>query len=202
MKAKYFIYFDVGGTLLDWSDVFKSAANEFNLTIDQINDVFEENHDAITKGHISAKGYWSECIKKYDLKNAEEYDFLESWVSDYKPIKEMHELIDKLGPEYKVGLLSNIYKGMLPLLLDKGVIPDIQYDRIVFSCDTGMMKPNPDIYNLAQKKSGMPPDKILFVDDREDYLEPAKKLGWKTFLFKTKDAKNSAKELEEYIKKI
>lgn len=194
-----FIYFDVGGTLLDWSKVFEGAAKKFNLNLEDIGRVFDENHDDITKGVMSAEDFWDKCIKKYNLKNASDYDFLDSWVSDYQPIKEMHELIFKIQPKYKIGLLSNIYKGMLPLLLEKGIIPDIKYDQIVFSCDVGMMKPNLDIYVLAQKKAGFDSQEILLIDDREDYLEGAKKLGWNTYLFDTKQPAKSVQEIGQYL---
>lgn len=197
-----FIYFDVGGTLLDWSKVFEGAAAKFNLDPEDIGTVFDENHDEITKGVMSAKDFWDRCIRKYDLKNASDYDFLDSWVSDYHPIKEMHELIIKIKSKYKIGLLSNIYKGMLPLLIEKGIIPDIEYDQIVFSCDVGMMKPNSDIYVLAQNKANVGSKDILLVDDREDYLEGAKKVGWNIFLFNNKQPTQSAEEFERYLDHI
>lgn len=115
--------------------------------------MFDEHHDSITKGSMSADQFWGKCIQRYNLKNASNYNFLESWVADYQPIREMHELVYRLVPRYKIGLLSNIYKGMLPLLLEKGIIPNIQYEQIVFSCDVGMMKPDSDIYTLAQKRA-------------------------------------------------
>jgi hypothetical protein len=85
-----FIYFDVGGTLLDYSDVFKSAAIKFNLDPEDIGKVFDENHDDITKGVMSANDLWDKCIRKYNLENASDYDFLDYWVSDYKPFKDVH----------------------------------------------------------------------------------------------------------------
>ena len=194
-----YIYFDVGGVLLDWSRVFEGAATKYNLDPEDIGKVFDQNHDDITKGVLSAKGFWDKCIQKYNLKNASDFDFLDSWVSDYSPIKEIHNLIKKITPKYKIGLLSNIYKNMLPFLLEKELIPNILYDQIIFSCDVGMMKPNPDIYELAQNKAGVSPNEILMVDDREDYLEGAKKLCWNTFLFDPKQRVSSVKKLEEYL---
>ncbi|HBC72940.1 MAG: hypothetical protein UX91_C0006G0133 [Candidatus Amesbacteria bacterium GW2011_GWB1_47_19] len=154
VKQIKFIYFDVGGVLLDWTKVFQTAASKFNITVDDIGDVFDENHDPITEGFLDAKDFWGKCIQRYDLKNASDYDFLNSWVSDYQPINEIHDLIFRVKSKYKIGMLSNIYKGMLPLLLKKGIIPGINYDQIIFSCDVAMMKPNLNIYKLAQERAG------------------------------------------------
>lgn len=199
MQNNRFIYFDVGGTLLDWSNVFKTAASKFNITPEDIGKIFDENHDPITKGLLTTKKFWEKCIQKYNLKNADTFNFLESWVSDYQPIVEMHELINKIKSRYSIGLLSNIYEGMLPLLLKKKIIPNIHYDQIVFSCDVGMMKPNPDIYALAQKRAQFDPKDILLVDDREDFLEGAKRAQWNTFLFDNTQPSKSAKKLEEFL---
>jgi epoxide hydrolase-like predicted phosphatase len=199
MNSKYFIYFDVGGTLLDYTDVFKSVATKFDLTVDQVGDVFDEHMEPITKGLMDAKDFWEKCIQKYDLKNAKDYDFLESWVADYKPIKETHDILHKVKSKYKVGLLSNIYKGMLPLLLDKGDIPNVDYDQIIFSCDVGMMKPDKEIYELASNRAGTEPNKIIFIDDKERFIDGAKQLGWNTFLFDNKNRVESVKEFEEFL---
>ena len=195
-----FIYFDVGGVLVDWSRAFETASAKFNLKVGDIGEVFDENHELITKGFLSPKQLWEKCIKRYSIKNTGDYNFLGSWVSDYQPIQEMHELIIKIKPRYSIGLLSNIYKGMLPLLLKKEIIQNIHYEQIIFSCDVGMMKPNPDIYALAQKKAKVDSNDILLVDDRDNYLEGAKKAQWNTFLFNNKQRDHSAKELEEYLK--
>jgi len=199
MNNRLFIYFDVGSVLVDWSNAFETSASRFNLTVDDIFKVFNENDEQITKGFITPQQLWEKCIKKYNIPDARNYDFLESWVSDYKPIQEMHNLVHKIKSNYRIGLLSNIYKGMLPLLLKKRVVPAIHYQEIVFSCDVSMRKPEADIYNLAQKKAKIEPDNILLVDDREDYLEGAKKASWYTFLFDNKKRVQSTKELEKYL---
>jgi len=199
MNTIRFIYFDVGGVLIDWSGVFQTAASKFHVTVQDIFEVFDENVEIITKGFLSPQQFWGKCIQKYNIRNAEEYDFLGSWVSDYRPIQEMHELINTIIPRYNIGLLSNIYKGMLPLLLDKKLIPHIHYEQIIFSCDVGMMKPNPDIYAIAQKRANVDSHDILLVDDREDYVEGAKKAHWHTFLFNNQQRDRSVKELEKYL---
>jgi HAD superfamily hydrolase (TIGR01509 family) len=202
MDNSPFIYFDVGNTLVDCSNYFKTATTRFNLKADDIKKIFNENHDPVTKGFLTPQQFWEKCIQRYNIKNAQDYDFLESWVSDYEPIAEMHEVILKLKSKYHVGLLSNIYKGMLPLLLEKGLIPNIDYDQIIFSCDVGMMKSNPDIYSFAQKKANTNPKNILLIDDRQDFLDEAKKAGWQIFLFNSKQRVQSTKKLEKYLQNL
>ena len=58
-----FIYFEVGGVLVDWLNAFKTAAHEFNLTVNNIGVVFDENNEAITKGLITSQEFWEKCEK-------------------------------------------------------------------------------------------------------------------------------------------
>ncbi len=199
MHHDLFIYFDIGGVLLDWSKVFETATTKFDLKVGDIGAVFDEFVEQVTKGFLTPQQFWGKCIQKYNLKNADNYDFLESWVSDYQPIQEMHELIHKLKPKYNIGLLSNIYQGMLPLLKEKELIPNIHYEQIIFSCDIGEMKPNPDIFAYAQKRAGVDSNKILLVDDSENNLDAAKKVNWNTFLFNNRQREYSVKKLEDYL---
>jgi putative hydrolase of the HAD superfamily len=190
-----FIYFDVGSVLIDWQNVFATAAETHNLSVDEIGSVFDENADDLTKGIMSPATFWQEVIKKYHVTNASHYDFLTSWVADYKPIAPTHALIHDIKQKYNIGLLSNIYKGMLPKLLEKELIPNIEYHSIVFSCDVGFMKPEPEIYVLAQEKTGVSAHQILFVDDKQENLNVAESLGWQAFLFDPLNPEKSVLEL-------
>lgn len=200
MQQIKFVYFDVGSVLIDWQKVFSTAAETNNLSVDEIGTVFDEYSDDITKGIISPAQFWQEVIKKYNVKNANHYDFLTSWVADYKPIAPTHSLIQQIKSTYMIGLLSNIYSGMLPLLLDKELIPNIEYQSIVFSCDVGLMKPEPEIYALAQEKSELSAHEILLVDDKQENLDAAENVGWQTFLFDPFNPEKSIQELASLLK--
>jgi glucose-1-phosphatase len=197
--AVEFVYFDVGGVLIDWSDVFKTAAHKFNLSVDDIDMVFSEHHDLITKGLMSSAQFWEKCIEKYHIINAESFDFLASWVADYKPITLTHALIEAISPDFGIGLLSNIYEGMMPFLRENNLIPTIEYRSVVFSCDVGMMKPEQAIYHYAQEQSKTRPEHILFVDDRQDFLELPASMGWKTFLFDEKKPIDTIDEIKHML---
>lgn len=83
-----------------------------------------------------------------------------------------------LQDKYKIGLLSNIYKDMWPLLKTKGIVPDIEYSSAILSCDAGFGKPSEAIYELALKSAGVKPNEILYVDDKGINLAPAQQAGW------------------------
>jgi len=78
----------------------------------------------------------------------------------------------------KVGMLSNVFWGVAQVYkLSRGYNG---YDVLLLSYKERMAKPNPDFYMLAVKRLNLKPHEILFVDNRRELLEPAKKLGFKT----------------------
>ena len=60
-----------------------------------------------------------------------------------------------------------------------------------------MMKPEPEIYSLAVNKLEIKPEECIFVDDKEENLVPANKMGMKTVL--AKNPKQIIKEVLDII---
>jgi putative hydrolase of the HAD superfamily len=66
-------------------------------------------------------------------------------------------------------------RGIKTALVSNADIADIWYwkecplsgsfDVTVFSCDTGILKPDPRIYGLAMDRLGLPPERCLYVGD-------------------------------------
>lgn len=54
------------------------------------------------------------------------------------------------------------------------------FDVTVISGEVGLRKPDPEIYVLAAKRLGLPPQDIVFVDDIPQNLAPAEALGMTT----------------------
>jgi len=83
---------------------------------------------------------------------------------------------------YRIAVLSDQWhfsqEALMPPKLYKN------FDEVVVSCDVGMRKPNPKIYKLILKRLKLPAKQVLFIDNQEWNIKPAKKLGIKTILFK------------------
>ncbi|MCC6848055.1 MAG: HAD family phosphatase [Deltaproteobacteria bacterium] len=57
------------------------------------------------------------------------------------------------------------------------------FDVVVDSCDVGMRKPEPAIYELTRERLGLPHASIFFVDDLGVNLKAARALGWQTLRY-------------------
>ncbi|MEJ8562809.1 HAD family phosphatase [Yoonia sp. GPGPB17] len=58
-----------------------------------------------------------------------------------------------------------------------------EFDRRYISGHMGVIKPEADIYQMVEDDCGVPPDGLLFADDRPDNVAVAAARGWQTHLF-------------------
>jgi len=84
-------------------------------------------------------------------------------------------LADLRGRGYRIGLVSNCFgneahwPGEFEL--------DHCFDAMVLSCEVGMVKPEPGIYQLAADQLGVAPAECVFVDDVPSYVAGAMAVG-------------------------
>jgi len=57
------------------------------------------------------------------------------------------------------------------------------FDRHYVSGHMGVIKPDPRIYEMVEQDCGIPPDRLIFVDDRADNIAQAQSRGWRGHLF-------------------
>lgn len=58
-----------------------------------------------------------------------------------------------------------------------------EFDRRYISGHMGAMKPDPRIYAAVEADCGLPPQALLFTDDRPENIAAAAARGWQTHLF-------------------
>ena len=59
------------------------------------------------------------------------------------------------------------------------------FDRRYVSGVMGVIKPDPLIYQMVEEDCGIPPDRLLFTDDRADNITAAARRGWRTHQFES-----------------
>jgi len=58
-----------------------------------------------------------------------------------------------------------------------------EFDRAHVSARIGAIKPDPAIYAVLEADSGVPPDRLIFADDRPENVAAAMARGWKGHVF-------------------
>ncbi|MBP9817895.1 HAD hydrolase-like protein [Candidatus Shapirobacteria bacterium] len=193
-----FVYFDIGEVIVDCRNYFKRTCKDFDLDFDNFVDFFVQHKMELITGKIKTEEFWKKCIEKYQLKDAGDYDLVKWWVSDYKTIKPISKLIYDLAHEVEIGIISNINSGLWEDMVKVGIVPNIEYKKILLSCNLGIKKPDKKIYEIAQNEAGVGPDEILFVDNQEKNLVVPRELGWNTLLFD----RDLSEEMVEEITRI
>lgn len=80
--------------------------------------------------------------------------------------------------------LSNF--GLEPFALARATYPFLdEFDRLFLSGAMGVTKPAPRIYEMLEQGCGLPPETLLFTDDRAENIDAAAARGWQTHLFET-----------------
>jgi 2-haloacid dehalogenase len=59
------------------------------------------------------------------------------------------------------------------------------FDRLYVSGRMGVIKPDPQIYAMVEADCGLPPESLLFTDDRADNITAAARRGWRTHQFES-----------------
>jgi len=93
------------------------------------------------------------------------------------PLLEAVEILARLkGAGKSTGLISNVFPMDICGWAGSPLKPF--FDTVVFSCDVGLVKPEPEIYDLCLESLGVKPERALFVGDGgSDELEGARRAG-------------------------
>lgn len=102
---------------------------------------------------------------------------------------------NNLKPRFKIGLLSNAADDWLDELFEPWQRELL--DDTVLSYTTGLVKPDPAIYNLTANRLGVLSEECIFIDDIERYCTAAADVGmhpvWHT------DSAKTIRKIEEII---
>lgn len=106
-----------------------------------------------------------------------------NWIYNIPEVEGMREVIEHVKSTYgaPVYLLSNISKYFASHAHEIPILALL--DGCVFSAECGMTKPNADIFEHICEKFSLDPARTVFVDDREDNVQAAMRLGMAGYVF-------------------
>lgn len=190
------IIFDVGGVLQlgRYSNkpvrghrelgVHYYMVKKLGISLDQYFDSLDTAYTKSIEGKISEKKATSTIAKNLKISEKKlKKLFSQAYKKNFKFNKQLFKqalILKKHG--YKIAILSDQWHLSKTALIPKNL--SNHFDQVIISCDSGIRKPNPEIYKLTLKKLKIPAKECLFIDNQEWNIKPAKKLGMKTILFK------------------
>jgi putative hydrolase of the HAD superfamily len=105
-----------------------------------------------------------------------EKEFLSAFVDMFTPIEPTIRLIRGLSRSYRLGLLSNTNEWHFEHHIRAVEIFPL-FDAVTLSYQVKAMKPAEEIYRDSLKKIGLPPEECVFIDDLEENVAGARRLG-------------------------
>ncbi len=203
------IIFDVGGVLQLQKHsektkqdigIHETLAKKFKKDIDSWFDAIDTPYGQSIVGKIPRTKALNIISKNLNTPKSKTIKtFTKTYKKYFKKNKQLYKTAHKLKKAgYKIGILSDQWYLSQEVLMPKKDTK--KFNPIIVSCDPNvkLRKPDPKIYKLLIEKTKLKPEQILFIDNREYNLKPAKKLKIKTLLFKNN--KQTIKELEKIFK--
>ncbi len=182
------IIFDWGGVLIDnpAEEMMKYCAKELNVDLWLMKNVGSKYENDFQKGLIEENIMWKKICDEMKVKTPETKSLWKEGVgkvfTDRKEIFELAKTLRKKG--YKIGFLSNTEIPSMEYFIDNGY--EKYFDATVFSCHEKTIKPEEKIYRIALEKLGTKPEQTIFIDDKIQYVDGAKRVGIKGILYLNK----------------
>ena len=182
------IFFDIGGVVVDapMAGYLKLGCEFFGCDEDTLKRATAENLAALEMAQIDSEKFWQrvcENIASSGGKSVPAWKFKGFWegllTDRLKVDQDLVDLVRRLKAHCRVAVLSNVIKEHAVILQREKVYE--HFNPVILSCNVGLRKPDPKMYDKAAELSKTSPSRCLLVDDCTDNLEAAKKAGWRTF---------------------
>ena len=181
-RRKYsVIVFDLGNVLIPF---------DYNILINKLDkiktglgkhfvDTYNRNyhiHKNFECGKITEEEFISKMLDILEH-SIDRETFCEYFSGVFSTNDKVIEMLPGLKEKYKLILLSNT--NSIHERYGWKHYPFLKYfDDLILSHKIGSIKPEEKIYHAVEKASGKPPGEHIFIDDIEEYVNAAKKLGW------------------------
>lgn len=174
------LFCDVGGVLLTngWGrDIRAKAAAHFNLDAKD----FESRHQLCFYlyeiGKIDLKGYLQMTVF-YQPRSFTYEDFVEFMFAQAEPYPEMIDYVKSLKDKYhlQIVILSNEGRELTERRIKMYHLKEF-VDVFVVSAFVQLRKPDREIFRMAMDLVQASPKEIIYIDDRQPFIEIASGLG-------------------------
>jgi putative hydrolase of the HAD superfamily len=178
------IAFDVGNVLVNNGNFPRSIMKNISQTLDIPMGKLIEKYDQLLPEMESGnkKIYFLIGKRLYPILK---YLYQETAENIFKLNTELFDIAQNLKKNFKVGILSNIDQYLAQIPVHHKLYNSFDPKLVVLSYKVKLRKPDPEIYHLFLKRAKALAEECLFIDDKKENIETAKKLGMKTIHFKS-----------------
>jgi glucose-1-phosphatase len=178
------LVFDLGHVVVDfdWDELcagFERASNKSRRELAQtFHYCWQLGYET---GRINTAGFLAELNRGLGT-NMSAGQFRDLWVATFCENNEMAELLSLLKEQCPLYMLSNTNELHFQHVQEQYNVSR-HFQELILSYEFGCAKPNPLIYEEILRRSGLPAQKCLFVDDLEMNIRGAQEVGLETIHF-------------------
>ncbi|MBI2142851.1 HAD family phosphatase [Candidatus Woesearchaeota archaeon] len=194
---------DLGSVLVnvDHSNMYAGFSRYSSLPAEEIARHFDPRvlkglEIELGTGKLPPHRFYELMCKELRLNGLSFEEFERIYSELFSPKKDTLKLIRVLSKKYAIAMLSNTngihYKYWAKVLGRNMKL----FKELILSFQVGVRKPDSRIFLEAARRLGVEPQQCVFIDDVEEYVEAAKKLGMRGITF------SSARQLETDLKKL
>jgi epoxide hydrolase-like predicted phosphatase len=191
------IIFDWGGVLIEdpRPGLLRYCSEAFGVPLEEYTPVHDSFLDDFHTGKISEEEFWQQISGRLGKPTPRSRSlWYEAFRSAYVPKEQMFLLAASLHDKgYKTALLSNTEMPAVEFFYEQDYH---MFDVLVFSCLEGVMKPERRIYEITLERLDSKAEQTVFIDDRQDYIRGAQKVGLNTILF------NNIDQVKDELKRL
>ena len=174
------IIFDYGNVIsaLDNDLFLKEIAGFSEKTVSELHELIYVKSGLpkqFESGLISSDEFFTR-IKNLCGLSMRHRDFIRAFTGIFTPIQSTLALIERLKPDYRLGLLSNTNEWDFKYEIEKIRVFDL-FDTVTVSYRVKAMKPDKEIYLDALNKLGLTPEECIYIDDIKEYSDAACAIG-------------------------
>ena len=191
------IFFDVGGVLLDDSVIFGQEFIELErmilphdpeITIAKLKAYVPTASatpgafiDAIIRHFVSDSSIAKELVKRFHKEFFDTHMYVR--LSHVRP--ETHRVLENLSKHFRLGFMGNQPIETLEKLRESGILEYFSHQKMSGHYAKGLIKPNPEFFKSVLQETDAQAEESVIVDDNiERGLIPAKALGMTTVWYK------------------
>jgi len=109
--------------------------------------------------------------------------FRDLWNGIFDPLEDMEEVVAHLARRYPLYLLSNTNPLHFRYLRQRFASLLKHFRALILSYRVGSRKPEAAIFQALLREVGLPPARILYIEDKEEFVAAARMHGLTAWLF-------------------
>jgi len=183
------LIWDLEGVLMvtDDDNMPLTFAKKLNAPYEKVREIFfSDKNDMVDLGEITQDQFNEYLLDTLHISRDKKYLLEEVINEEFYIDEDLLKRITAMRREYKTGLLSNFSNDLRPKIENEWAIGSA-FDEIIISCEVGVIKPDPVIFNLMLDRLGVKADESVFIDDRIKNIDSAKEMGFHTIFFTDKE---------------